>query len=101
MREAASEIARGDCSAITKAVDKVQKAIEGIASPIIDRVKHLAQKVGDFFKGLWERFGAPIWDFSEGRRRGQGENSSIWELGVAKDRANPQPIETRLDVDQG
>ena len=63
MREAASEIARGDCSAITKAVDKVQKVIEGIASPIIDRVKHLAQKVGDFFKGLWERFGAPIWDF--------------------------------------
>src|SRR5262249_2356813 len=63
MGEAAAQIARGDCSAITQAAERIQKVIDGIASPIIDRVKQLAQRVGNFFKGLWEHFGVPVWDF--------------------------------------
>ena len=63
MRDAAARIARGDCSAISEAADKIQKVIEGIAAPILDRVKDLAAKVANFFRGLWDNYGAKVWDF--------------------------------------
>src|SRR5271166_6111163 len=58
MRVAADKIAHGDCSSVTEAAEKIQKVIDGLASPVIDRVKELAGKVSAFFKGLWDRFGA-------------------------------------------
>jgi phage-related protein len=63
MQDAAAKIAKGDCGPISEAAEKIQKVIDGFASPIIDRVKQLAQKVGKFFNDLWDRFGAPAWDF--------------------------------------
>ena len=55
----AAGIARGDCSAISKAAEKIQQVVEGFATPIIDRLREWASKVGDFFSGLWQKFGAP------------------------------------------
>ncbi len=63
MREAASKIARGDCSSIAEAADRIRAVVNGLAAPVIDRVKHLAAKVGDFFTNLWNKVGAPVWDF--------------------------------------
>jgi hypothetical protein len=63
MREAAVKLAHGDCSSISEAAQKVQDVVSGLASPIIDRVKHAAQRVGDFFTNLWNRFGAPVWQW--------------------------------------
>ncbi|HEX6761925.1 MAG TPA: DUF4157 domain-containing protein [Gaiellaceae bacterium] len=63
MREAATKLAHGDCSSISEAAQKVQDVVSGLASPVIDRVKHAAQRVGDFFTNLWNRFGAPVWQW--------------------------------------
>jgi phage-related protein len=63
IREAAGKIARGDCSSITEAAQKIQDVISGLAAPIIDRVKEWAEKVKGFFVDIWEKVGAPIWDF--------------------------------------
>ncbi|HEX4604055.1 MAG TPA: DUF4157 domain-containing protein [Candidatus Angelobacter sp.] len=63
LRDAASKIARGDCSSITEAAHKIHDVFMGIASPIIDRIKSLATRVSNFFGGLWDRFGAPVWAF--------------------------------------
>lgn len=63
IRAAAARIAQGDCGAITEAVEKIQQVFEGIAAPIVDRIKQLAANVQGFFSGLWERFGAPVWQF--------------------------------------
>jgi hypothetical protein len=63
MRDAAARIARGDCGAITEAAEKIQQVFEGLAAPVIDRIKHLADRVKGFFTGLWDRFGAPAWEF--------------------------------------
>jgi hypothetical protein len=63
MHEAADKIAHGDCSSITEAAEKIQKVIDGLASPLIDKVKEVAGRVSAFFKGLWDRFGAPAWEF--------------------------------------
>jgi phage-related protein len=63
LRDAAAKIARGDCSSITEAAHKIHEVFMGIASPIIDRIKSLATRVSNFFGGLWDRFGAPVWNF--------------------------------------
>lgn len=73
LRDAAAKIARGDCSSLTEAAQKIHDVFMGIASPIIDRIKGLATRVSNFFGGLWDRFGAPVWDFL--RRIG----GAVWE----------------------
>ncbi len=62
MRDAAARIARGDCGAIAEAADKIYQVFEGLTAPVIDRIKEYVGRVKGFFQGLWERFGAPIWD---------------------------------------
>ena len=85
LRDAAAKIARGDCSSITEAAHKIHEVFMGIASPIIDRIKSLATRVSNFFGGLWDRFGAPVWAFL--RRIGgvvwekiQSFASWIWDI---------------------
>ena len=73
MREAGAKIARNDCSPITEAADKIHQVFDELAAPVIDRVKHYADTVKQFFQGLWDRFGAPVWDLL--RRIG----GAIWE----------------------
>jgi phage-related protein len=63
MREAAGKIARGDCSSISEAAERIRAVVEGLAAPVIDRVKQLAGTVGKFFRNLWDRVGAPVWEF--------------------------------------
>ena len=63
MREAAAKIAKGDCSSISEAAQKIHDVFIGFTAPIVDRIKQLSSKVSDFFNRLWNRFGAPIWDF--------------------------------------
>ena len=63
IRDAAARIAKGDCGAITEAATKIEQVIKAFAAPLVDRITGIATKVGDFFKGLWDRFGAPVWDF--------------------------------------
>jgi len=61
IKKAAASIAKGDCSVLHEAVDYVEKVVGGIVSPIFERIRDIGKKIGDFFTGLWERFGAPIW----------------------------------------
>jgi phage-related protein len=63
IREAAARIAKGDCGAITEAATKIEQVLKAFAAPMIERITGIAKKVGDFFTGLWNRFGAPVWDF--------------------------------------
>lgn len=62
MQDAAAKIAKGDCSSFAEAATNIHKVIDGFTSPIIDRVKQLSKKVGDFFSDVWKRFGVPAWD---------------------------------------
>ena len=71
--EAGSRIAEGDCGAITEEAEKIQQVVQGISAPIVDGIKEIAAKVGNFFTGLWEQFGAPVWEWL--KRVG----GAIWE----------------------
>jgi hypothetical protein len=68
-----ARIARNDCGPITEAADKIHQVFEGLTAPVVERVKFYAAKVKEFFHGLWERFGAPVWDLL--KRIG----GAIWE----------------------
>lgn len=63
IREAAGKIARGDCSSITEAAERIQRVFEGLAAPVIDRIKHLAGRVSSFVSSFSSRFLAPIGEF--------------------------------------
>src|SRR4051812_689274 len=63
MKMAGARLAKGDCGALSEAAAKIQQVIEGLASPVIDKIKDVAMKVKAFFTDLWDRFGAPAWDF--------------------------------------
>lgn len=63
VKEAAAEIASGDCSSITRAARKIQDVVMGFASPVIEKVQDWLETAKAFFSGLWERFGAPVMDF--------------------------------------
>lgn len=73
IQHAAARIANGDCGAVSEAMEKIQQVFEGLAAPVIDKIKHLATRVKNFFSGIWDRFGAPVWHFLE-RIGGQAWN---------------------------
>lgn len=73
LREAASKIARNDCGPIQEAADKIHDVFMGVAAPVVERVKLFAGRVKEFFQGLWNRFGAPVWNLL--KRIG----GAIWE----------------------
>jgi phage-related protein len=73
LRDAGARIARNDCGPISEAADKIYQVFEGLTAPAIERVKYYAMQVKEFFQGLWDRFGAPIWNLL--KRIG----GAIWE----------------------
>lgn len=73
IRDAAARIARNDCGPISEAADKIHQVFEGLTAPVVERVKHYAGVVKGFFQGLWDRFGAPIWDLL------RSIGGAIWE----------------------
>lgn len=84
MQDAATKILHGDCSSISAAAEKVQQVLDGISSPIVNRVKQLTQSAGNAFTSLWSRFGQPAWNFLSTEGGAAWEHvkqfsSSIWD----------------------
>lgn len=63
MQEAASRIAQNDCKPITDAAAKIEDVATKFITPIIEKIQFVANKVGDFLKGVWQKFGLPVWEF--------------------------------------
>lgn len=63
LQDAHAKISRRDCSPVAEAAAKIEQVFNEIASPVFDRIKSLAKGVGNFFSGIWNKFGAPAWRF--------------------------------------
>ena len=63
IQDAYAKIARKDCSPVAEAAAKIEQVFDAIASPVFDRIKLLTGKVREVFTGIWNKFGAPAWDF--------------------------------------
>ena len=63
MQEAAAKIARNDCSPFREAADKIEAVLTALITPIVEKIRALADKVRGFLTGIWEKFGAPVWEW--------------------------------------
>jgi hypothetical protein len=63
MQDAAAKIAQNDCKPITEAAQKIEDLAAKIITPVVEKLQEVAGKVGDFLKGVWDKFGAPVWEF--------------------------------------
>jgi len=63
VQEILAALARGDCQPLFNAVNRLSEIVQQIAGEAWDAIKEFFRPVGDFFKKLWERFGAPALDW--------------------------------------
>ncbi len=63
MQEAAARIAQNDCKPITDAAAKIEDLATKLITPVIEKIQGVVGKVGDFLKGVWDKFGTPVWEF--------------------------------------
>lgn len=63
MQEAAARIAQNDCKPITDAAQKIEDLATKLVTPVIEKLQLVVGKVGDFLKGVWDKLGAPVWEF--------------------------------------
>jgi Domain of unknown function (DUF4157) len=59
-------LAHGDCKPLFDAIGKLGDTLGAMAGDAWDRIKSFLAPVGDFFTGLWAKFGAPAVDFITG-----------------------------------
>ena len=63
MQDAAAKIAQNDCKPLTDAAAKIEDVASKLITPVIEKLQLVVGKVGDFFKGVWDKLGAPAWEF--------------------------------------
>jgi hypothetical protein len=73
LQVAAVKIAHNDCSPIREAAEKLEKAAERIVTPIIETLQPVVARVKEFLSGLWDKFGAPIWEWIKSYAQQQWE----------------------------
>lgn len=56
-------LGRGDCQPLFDAVSRLGDALKEMAGEAWEKIKAFFVPIGDFFSGLWKKFGAPVVDF--------------------------------------
>jgi hypothetical protein len=63
VQQAAGQIARNDCTPLREAADKIEKTATKIIEPIVAKLQPAVKKIQDVLDLLWNKIGAPVWDF--------------------------------------
>jgi hypothetical protein len=61
LQTAATQIANNDCTPISEAAAKIEKVAQDLITPIVEKLQPIIATIKDFFSGVWEKIGAPIW----------------------------------------
>jgi phage-related protein len=83
LQTAAGQIARNDCSPIREAADKIEKTAEQIITPIVEKLQPVVAKVKGFLNDVWDKIGAPIWDWIKTQAKMEWE-AIQWLVGVVQ-----------------
>jgi len=84
VQEAAAKIAQNDCSPMREAAEKIEQFALKLITPVVEKLQAIAGKVKGWFTGLWDKFGAPVWNWIKQFAGAQWEQlknlaSMIWE----------------------
>jgi hypothetical protein len=88
-----SALSHNDCQPLFDAIGRLGDVIKQMAGDAWDKIKEFFAPIGDFFSGLWQKFGAPAVDFltqyaSDVWDGIKAIGSQIWDFVVAvKDKA--------------
>ena len=63
LQDAVVKISKNDCTPLREAADKIEQTATRLIQPVIEKLQPVIAKVQGFFSGLWDKFGAPIWDW--------------------------------------
>jgi hypothetical protein len=63
MQDAVAKIARNDCTPLREAAETIEKVATAFITPIVEKLQMIAGKIGDVFKAIWAKIGAPVWDW--------------------------------------
>jgi hypothetical protein len=61
--EIIAALGRGDCKPLFDAVSHLGEVLKDMAGEAWEKIKDFFAPIGDFFSGLWKKFGAPVVDF--------------------------------------
>ncbi|HET9652915.1 MAG TPA: DUF4157 domain-containing protein, partial [Usitatibacter sp.] len=94
IQEAAAKIARNDCTPFREAADRIESVATAIVTPIVEKIRKVADVVRGFLDGIWQKFGAPVWDWIKKFAAWQWQQvedlaSWIWDL--------TEPVRRRLE----
>jgi phage-related protein len=53
----------GDCAPLLAAVNEIKETVQSLASDVWTGITDFFRPIGEFFSGLWQRFGAPVIDW--------------------------------------
>ena len=63
VKTAGAQIARNDCTPLREAAEKIEKTAESLILPIVQKLQPVVAKIQGFFAAVWDKIGAPVWDF--------------------------------------
>lgn len=63
IQEAGVKIEQNDCTPLREAAEKIETTAGQLITPIVEKLQPVVAGVKDFLSSLWEKIGAPIWDW--------------------------------------
>ncbi|OYD44125.1 hypothetical protein CHU00_18555 [Sphingobacterium cellulitidis] len=60
---AIERLKQGDCTPFVEATDFIQKILEGVADPALEKLKEFLAPIKSFIDFVWNDIGKPVWDF--------------------------------------
>lgn len=84
LQTAAGQIARNDCSPIRDAAQKIEQVAVRIITPIVEKLQPVVAKVKGVLNDIWDKIGAPIWEWIQQYAKEQWE-AIKWLAGLVRD----------------
>jgi hypothetical protein len=63
LRTAAAQIAKNDCTPLREAAEKIEKTMQVVVTAVVEKLQPIVAKVKEFFSAVWEKLGAPVWEW--------------------------------------
>lgn len=60
---AVERLKQGDCTPFSEATQFITNILEGIAGPVLEKIKEFLRPIKAFIDMVWNDFGKPLWDF--------------------------------------